>query len=169
MIRKKNLYARPRKPFEKTRIEEENVLRKKYGLKNKTEIWKTLARVNYFRKRAMSLTNASQEEQDVFFKKLKDIDLKVNSIADVLGLGVEDLLRRRLPSVVQKKGIATTVKQARQMVAHKRILIQNNVVDSPSYLVKVHEEHTISLRKKEQKSEHKAEAHVETAPGVEHG
>ncbi len=48
MIRKKNLYLRPQKPFESQRIKEENELVKKYGLKNKKEIWKTIAKVNYY-------------------------------------------------------------------------------------------------------------------------
>lgn len=35
MIRKKNLYSRPKKAFEISRIKEENILLEKYGLKKK--------------------------------------------------------------------------------------------------------------------------------------
>ena len=38
MKRQNKKYSRPRKPFDKQRIEEENLLRDKYGLKNKKEI-----------------------------------------------------------------------------------------------------------------------------------
>jgi small subunit ribosomal protein S4 len=71
MIRKKNIYAKPKKSFEQARIQEENELIKKYGLKNKKEIWKTLAKINYFRKRAMALARIGGEEQEIFFNKLK--------------------------------------------------------------------------------------------------
>ncbi len=169
MIRKKNLYARPRKPFEKARIEEENVLRKKYGLKNKTEIWKTLAKLNYFRKRAMALANASKEEQEVFFGKLNDIDLNVKSISDVLDLEIENLLQRRLQTVVAKKGLANTIKQARQMVVHKKIILGNNVVNSPSYLVKVNEENNIKIKKKNVSHKQKEENKEASEIGVQNG
>ena len=38
--RKQKKYSRPRKIYDKPRIEEENELIKKYGLKNKKEIWR---------------------------------------------------------------------------------------------------------------------------------
>lgn len=148
MIRKKKLYKRPMKLYQKSRIEEENALAKKYGLKNKKEIWKTVAKISYYRKRAMGLAKSSREEQEVFFRKLNDKGLKVNSMADVLGLQVEDILRRRLPSVVAQKGLANTVKQARQMVVHKKIIVDNSVVNSPSYIVSVSEENQIRVREK---------------------
>ncbi|MBS3072069.1 30S ribosomal protein S4 [Candidatus Pacearchaeota archaeon] len=146
MLRKKKLYLRPRKAFEKTRIGEENVLVKKYGLKNKKEVWKTLAKVNYFRRRAKELARSPIEEQEVLFGKLKAIGLKVDSISDVLGLSVEDLLARRLPTIVNKIGLATTPKQARQLVTHKKILVNGNVVNSPSYIVRVAEEKNIFIK-----------------------
>ena len=37
--RRKN-FSRPKKLFDRARIDEENVIVKKYGLKNKKEIWK---------------------------------------------------------------------------------------------------------------------------------
>ncbi|MBX4212114.1 30S ribosomal protein S4 [Candidatus Pacearchaeota archaeon] len=146
MIRKKKLYLRPKKAYEKTRIAEENVIVKKYGLKNKREIWKTAARVNYFRRRAKELAKESPEEQKVLFNKLRELGLKTDTIADVLDLKVEDLLERRLPTLVVKKGLAFTPKHARQLVVHKKITVDNNVVNTPSYLVRVSEESSISSK-----------------------
>ena len=103
MIRKKKLYVRPRKAYEKKRIADENKLMQHYALKNKREVWKTLAKVNYFRHRAMALARASPEEQEVLFQKLSNLGLKVKSLADVLALRIEDLLERRLPTVIAKK------------------------------------------------------------------
>ncbi len=144
MIRKKKLYSRPTNPFEKSRIEEENVLVKKYGLKNKREVWKALAKVNYFRKRAMALVESPIEEQEVFFNKLKKVGLNASTITEVLALNIEDLLKRRLPTVVLGKGLANTAKQARQFVVHKGISIGGKIVDSPSYIVSVDEENIIN-------------------------
>ncbi|MBX4196713.1 30S ribosomal protein S4 [Candidatus Pacearchaeota archaeon] len=146
MIRKKKLYVRPKKAYEKVRIAEENIIVQKYGLKNKREIWKTAARVNYFRRRAKDLAKESHEEQEVLFNKLQELGLHIKTIADVLDLKVEDLLERRLPTLVVKKGFAFTPQHARQLVVHKKITVNNNVVNTPSYLVRVSEEPTISSK-----------------------
>jgi len=146
MIRKGKGYVRPKKLYEKSRINEENTLVNKYGLKNKREIWKTIAKVSYYRRRAKSLAKSTPEEQEVLFSKLKSIGLKAQSIADVLALNVEDILRRRLPTIIAQNGLAQTVRQARQMVVHKNILIDDNVVNIPSYIVSLDEESKIKVK-----------------------
>jgi small subunit ribosomal protein S4 len=169
MIRKKKLFSRPKKAFQKTRIEEENKLLKQYGLKNKREVWKSIAKITYFRTRAMALAKKTREEQNVFLGKLKALGFKTNSIADVLALQVEDLLKRRLPTIVASRGLANSVQQARQMVVHKKIRINGNVVNVPSYLVFLAEEPQIvstqklvkPQEKKESKAEDKTEAQEE--------
>ncbi|MBS3099097.1 30S ribosomal protein S4 [Candidatus Pacearchaeota archaeon] len=147
MMRKKKLYTRPRKPFEAVRIKEENKLLAKYGLKNKTEIWKTLAKVNYYRHRAKALAKKPLEEQEVLFNKLRALGLKIEGTADVLGLKIENLLERRLSTVVVHKKLANTPKQARQLIVHKNILIEDKVINSPSYLVSILEEEKIKIKK----------------------
>ncbi len=162
MIRKKKLYSRPMKRYEKGRIEDENKLTKRYGLKSKREIWKAQSKIDYFRKRAMALARLSLEEREVFFKKLQNLGLKVNQLADILGLKVEDLLDRRLSTVIVKKGLANTPKQARQMIVHKRILVNEKVVNAPSYVVSVDEEGSISVKIKKQTGNAKGEGRLET-------
>jgi|SRR3989344_2640744 len=160
MIRKKKLFIRPKKSYESIRIESENEIKEKYGLKNKKEIWKTSAKVKYFRKRAMALAKSPLEEQEVLIKKLQNLGLKITSIADVLDLKTEDLLERRLVSVLYKKGLANSPKHARQLIVHKKVLIDGKATSSPSYLVSVSEENTISIKEKnktpKQKSTEKA-------------
>jgi small subunit ribosomal protein S4 len=146
MIRKRKMFVKPRKMYVTSRIEEENQLVKKYGLKNKHEIWKTLAKINYFRARAKDLAKADLKEQELFIKKLNALGLKVSNLADVLGLGVENLLDRRLTTVVASKGLATTTRQARQMVVHKRVSIDGKIVNAPSYIVPLSEENLISVK-----------------------
>lgn len=157
MIRKKKRYVKPRKMYEKARILEENKLMLKYALKSKREIWKTLSKVNYLRHRAMNLSKAPIEEQEVLFKKIKAIGLKANSISDVLALKVEDLLERRLPTIVAKLKLANTPKQARQFVVHKSVLISDRIVNIPSYIVPVAEEKLITLKIKNKLSKQEDE------------
>ncbi len=161
MIRKKKLYVRPKKMYEKVRIEEENNLKKKYALKSKREVWKVDAKVDYYRSRAKDLAKASMEEQKILFGKLTSLGIKVDSIADVLALKIENFLERRLPYILFRKGLAKTPQQARQFVAHKNVLINNNVVNSPSYIVPVAEENSISLRVKAKVKKPKAEVAAE--------
>tara|TARA_B100000315_G_C14230134_1_gene430545 strand:+ start:49 stop:615 length:567 start_codon:yes stop_codon:yes gene_type:complete len=151
MIRKRKKFEWPKKLWDKPRILDENKLKLKYGLKNKKEIWKTDAKVKYFRNRAKSLITAEAEEQQIFFDKLNRVGLNIKTVADVLSLDKEDLMKRRLASIVCEKGLADTPKQARQMIVHKRILVGGNVVNIPSYLVKVEEEKNIILKKKVKK------------------
>ncbi|MEK6819320.1 MAG: 30S ribosomal protein S4 [Nanoarchaeota archaeon] len=148
MIRKKKKYEKPRKMYETSRIEEENELVKKYGLKNKREIWKTISKVRYYRHRAMDLARAPLEEQEVLLNKLKSIGLNVNDITDVLALKVEDLLNRRLTSVVHSKKLANSTKHARQLVVHKKIVVNGRIVNSPSYFVPVMFESKIEVKTK---------------------
>ena len=90
--------------------------------------------------------------------------MKTDSIADVLALKIEDLFERRLPTVIFKKKLAATPKQARQMVVHKKVLIDNKIVDSPSYLVSLSEENLISLRQKKAKPKPAAAESKSPAP-----
>jgi small subunit ribosomal protein S4 len=161
MIRKKKKFEFPRKLYDKPRILEENKLLVRYGLKNKKEIWKAEAKIKYFRTRAKSLIAAEQNEQQKFFVKLNNMGLKVRGVSDVLALNKEDLLKRRLPSILVDKKMANAPKQARQMVVHKRILVGTHTVNVPSYLVGVKEENSISIKKKIKKPKIPEEKKVE--------
>ena len=167
MIRKRKLFDRPRKAFESARIKEENELVKRYGLKNKKEIWKTLAKVNYYRKRMMALTNSPHEEQEVFFGKLKALGLSINDSADVLALKVEDLLSRRIQTVLFKKKLANTINHSRQLIAHKKVIIGKKAISAPSYIVKTSEESLITIRKSLPKQKKEEPAPEQEVPAVE--
>ena len=167
MIRKKKNYEKPRKPFEAGRIKDENVLVKKYGLKNKREIWKTIAKVNYFRTRAKALARSPIEEQEKFFAKLRALGLDVKTSADVLDLDVESLLDRRLATIVANKKLANSMKHARQMIVHKKITIDGKVMNAPSYIVTLGEESLIKVKTKNRVSKKEVEAEVQEAGDVQ--
>ncbi len=148
MKRKHKQYSKPKRPFDKARLEEEAVIKKKYGLKNKKEIWRADGKIRVMRQKAKRLIKASPEEQKALFLRLQKIGLKVSSISDVLGLDKTDYLERRLQTVITKKGLTPTIKTARQMIAHKKILVEGAVVSSPSYIVPVKLEDKIEIKKK---------------------
>ena len=140
------------KLYEAARIKDENELKNKYALKNKLEIWKTIAKVDYYRSRAKVLAKESLEEQEVLYNKLRALGLKIDGAADVLGLKVENILERRLSTIMTNRKLANTTKQARQMVVHKRVLIDGKVMSAPSYLVPVAQEKLIAIKNKEKKA-----------------
>jgi len=157
MKRKHKQYSRPKKPFDKVRIDEEAKIKQEFGLKNKKEIWKSEAKVKSLRKKAKKLISSSEEEKKALFNRLKKIGLNVNSIEDALALEKRDYLNRRLQTVLVSKKLATTPKSARQLITHKKVLVNDNVVDSPSYIVPVELEDKISLKKKNKKEKIKEE------------
>ena len=120
MKRKHKVYSRPKRPFDKERIDEEKVIKKEFGLKNKKEIWKAEARIKGIREKAKKLISANQEEQEALFNRLRKIGFAVNSIGDVLVLEKKDYLNRRLQTVLVHKKLATTSKSARQLITHKQ-------------------------------------------------
>ncbi len=151
MKRKHKTYSKPKRPFDKVRIEEEAIIKKQYGLKNKKEIWKAESQINAIREKAKKLIGASENQQKALFERLKKLGLEVNSIADVLSLDKKDYLNRRLQTLVIRKKLATTPKSARQLISHKKVIVNGRIIDSPSYIVPVELENTIELKKKPKK------------------
>ena len=146
MKRKHKKYSKPKRPFDKERLIEEEKIKKEFGLKNKKEIWRSESKIKLIRKKAKKLISSSPEEQQVLFNNLKRIGFNVNSIADVLFLDKTDYLERRLQSVIKSKRMATTIKKARQLIVHKKVLVDGEVVNSPSYIVPIILEDKISLK-----------------------
>jgi small subunit ribosomal protein S4 len=151
MKRKHKNYSRPKTPFEKNRIDEEAEIKEEFGLKSKREIWKANAKIKKIREKAKKLISAKSEEQKSFFGSLNKIGLKVNSIPEVLSLDKKDYLNRRLQTIVFKKKLAHTTKEARQLITHKKIVVNNSIVDKPSYIVPIEFENKISLKEKNKK------------------
>lgn len=158
MKRKHKSYSRPKTPFEKFRIEDEGIIVEEFGLKSKREIWKADAKIKKIRQKAKALIPAKAEEQKIFFERLNKIGLKVNSIPEVLSLDKKDYLNRRLQTILFKKKLAHTSKEARQLIVHKKVLVDGNIIDKPSYVVPTEFENKITVKeKRKQKGEVKNE------------
>lgn len=151
----------PKKPFEKERIDTDRVLKKTYGLKNKQELYE--ARTIMRRKRtsakkllALNLEKRLRKEKELLESLKKMGILSGNpSLEDALMLNENDLLERRLQTIVLRKGLANTTKQARQFIVHGHIAINGKKMDKPSYIVPAMEEDKISYYGKEIKFEQK--------------
>lgn len=142
----------PSHPWQKLRIDEERRLKHKYAYKNKKELWKFTSRLRDFRAQARGLiprleTKQGQLEKKQLIDKLLGYGLigKDANIDDILKLEIEDLLNRRLQTLVFRKGFANSIKQARQFIVHGHVRVEGIKVTSPSYIVKVVEEAGIEL------------------------
>ena len=144
-------YDTPNHPWIGERIKRERELAIKYGLVNKKEFWKMETRLRTFRRQARKLisdtTKQGAREAVQLFGVLKRYGILVKEDAtldDVLSLNVESILDRRLQTLVFKKGLAKTPKQARQFIVHGHIAVNGRRITAPSYLVPVAEEDLIS-------------------------
>ena len=133
-------YNTPSTCWNKTRIEEEALLVKEFGFKNKKEIWKVETLLRKFARKAKSLIPAEGKQAEIETKHLLDklaslSLLEPNSQLDkVLDIELRSLAERRLQSLISKKGLAKSVNQARQFITHRHITIGDKVITSPSYL-----------------------------------
>ncbi|MHA1988148.1 MAG: 30S ribosomal protein S4 [Promethearchaeota archaeon] len=149
--RLKKKFRKPKHPFQKERIMEELEFLGKYGLRNKREYWKARTILanwrNIARQSRRLLKERAIEAQQELLKKLSKLGV-IGSEAefeDILLLTVEDVLKRRLQTLVFEKGLASTVHQARQYIVHGHIQIAGKKIDAPSYLVKLQEEDFIDF------------------------
>ncbi|MBI4896177.1 MAG: 30S ribosomal protein S4 [Candidatus Aenigmarchaeota archaeon] len=139
-------YHRPKKPFDKERLAREKVLKKEFGIRRKKEIWRAEQILRTFRQRARVLQAASDlHKQKELLDKVNSMGMTCASLDDVLEISLNSILSRRLQTVVCKKGLASTVKQARQLIVHGHIRIEGKRALWPSLLVGRQEEDAIKL------------------------
>lgn len=140
-------YDRPFKPYDKTRIEREKKLMSEYGLKRKNEIWRAEALLRSFRRRARQLLSRPEEQKKIdLFTKLTKLGIRCAKVEDVLSVKTEDILSRRLQTVILKKSIAESPKHSRQLIVHGHVAIDGRRMLWPGYLVTSDDEGKIEVR-----------------------
>ncbi len=148
--KKRKQYERPLRPWDKATIEREREIKKTFGLKNKRELWRLELILRKKRKNARKLlafeaeARAKREQEIVKSLEKYGIVSSTASLDDILGLGIESMLERRLQTIVWRKGLANTVKQARQLIVHGHIAVKGKKVSKPGYLVTIGEENSLS-------------------------
>ena len=101
-IRPRKKYKTPAHPWQGSRIEQEKIIKKEYGLKNKTEIWRFQSLLRKYTSHAKKLigtkTAQSEKEKEQLLNRLFKLKIieKDTKIEDVLDLNVNDFLDRRL-------------------------------------------------------------------------
>ncbi|PIN73152.1 30S ribosomal protein S4, partial [Candidatus Woesearchaeota archaeon CG10_big_fil_rev_8_21_14_0_10_45_5] len=104
--RLKKKYKTPIHPWQSARIEEEAVLIKNYGLKNKREIWKmeaVLRRFTELAKKVIKASNAQAEKErtnmleQLYLMGLTD--KKDVQLDDALSLKINNVMERRLQTI----------------------------------------------------------------------
>ncbi len=145
-------YDTPSHPWEGERIANESELLRKYGLKNKQELWRTETQLRVFRQRARELQAKvrygdvqAEKERDELMARLDNLGVISNeaSLDDILTLDVEVLLGRRLQTLAYMKGLSNSAKQARQFIVHGHVSIDGKKITIPGYMVKRSEEEVI--------------------------
>jgi small subunit ribosomal protein S4 len=148
-------YQTPKRPFEKTRIEAETRLVIEYGLRNKREVWKAQAILRKYRTAARGLLalgsdpahkaqyEAKKEELIGHLQRAGLLGANAG-IEEVLSLRVQTALERRLQTLVYRKGLARSPKQARQLIIHGHVAINGRRTSIPSYRVTRVEESQIT-------------------------
>ena len=145
-------YQTPSHPWQKERIDSENELIRKYGLKNKRELWKVQSLLRRFRQRSRILqaqirygNKQAEKERNQLLGRLERIGVLGSeaTLDDILALDVESVLSRRLQTLAYLKGLSNSPKQARQFIVHGHVSIGERKVTIPGYLVKKAEEETI--------------------------
>ncbi|MGB0611380.1 MAG: 30S ribosomal protein S4 [Poseidonia sp.] len=145
-------YDTPSHPWKAQRIEEEHAMRDNHGLKNMKEIWKAKSQLRRHRRQAMRLIgmvdttegHGKREMEDLLHSLYSKGFIESNAeLGDILSLSTEDVLSRRLQAQVYYKGLACTMKQARQLVVHGQICIGEQKVTIPSYPVSRDEENEL--------------------------
>jgi len=116
-------YEPPSHPWQAVRMSEEVELVKKYGLRNKRELWKAHSILRKYRREARKLLAKSTVTGEVKHTKEKEIKTleKLNKmnllekgakLDDVLALKTEDILERRLQTQVHRRGLANSIRQS---------------------------------------------------------
>jgi len=149
-------YDTPTHPWKKSRIEEEHALKEQFGLKKiggMKEIWKAKSKLRRWRQNAMKLIGRVDSTTGHFSREKEDLVESLYrrgllgdgaSLDDILQIDVELVLSRRLQSQVYYRGLASSMRQARQLVIHGHIGLGDQKMTVPSYIISRDDENILT-------------------------
>ena len=144
-------FNKPTHPWQKQRLDDEAKLKKEYGLRNKKEVWKAVSKMKHYADLAKLHIGEqgaeSQEEGRKLVARLYQAGVLPENanLNDILTIKPNDILERRLQTVLVKKKLARSLRQARQFITHGHIVSGSKKGSVPSYLVRRDEEDMISF------------------------
>ncbi len=139
-------------PWNKNEIEESKKLRQDYGLKKRTEILAASSFLKEYKDLAKKLiartSSQGEKEKQQMMAKLQRLGLLTAgaTLDHVLSLQLKDVLERRMQSLLFRKSLAGSMKQARQFIVHRHVRLGPKVITSPSHLVTLDEESQFAFR-----------------------
>lgn len=147
--KKHKKYKTPESPYDEERLQEELRLLGIYGLRNKRELWRHRTILRKYRQIAremlsMETAKRIQGERELI-NKLYALGLtrRDATLEEALDLTIEDILERRLQTLVFRRRMASSLFQARQLIVHGHIAVEGKKVTSPSYIVARREENKV--------------------------
>ena len=167
-LRKK--YSTPAHPWNKAEIDVAKELRREYGLNIRKEVLIADSFLKKYKDIAKRLIADTSKQGEVEKKQMMDKLSRLGLLSagaeldQVLSLTIRDILNRRIQSVAYRKGLARSMKQARQFIVHRHITLDGKDITSPSYLLSVEEEAKLKFKDKSSLSD---ENHPERINEVE--
>ena len=171
--------VKPKRPFEKERLDSELLLIGKYGLKNKREVWRTQYLLTRIRKAARELLTLEKNDPRRLFEGQALIDrmMRIGVLSKsekeldyVLSLTTQKFLDRRLQTIVHNNQFAKSIHQARTLIFQKKIALNKGsryqIINIPSFVVrKENETKIIKLNDKEGESRTKKRTRIRKEKG----
>lgn len=151
--RLRNKFDRPKKLWDVDRVSHDKALRIEYGLKNTGELWRAAAELKKYRREARRLQALTEDERKEDAQKIltKLVRLGVlkegTDINEILALEVRAILERRLQTIVLRKGLARTMKQARQLITHGYVGLNGRRLTRPGIMLNLKDEAAIMYTK----------------------
>merc|ERR1712173_244640 len=117
-----------------------------YGLRNKREVWRVQLQLAKMRKASRELLTLDEKDPKRLFEgpallrrlhRYGILEEDKNELDYVLSLKTEDFLERRLQTLVFKLGLAKSIHHARVLIRQKHIRVGKQIVNVPSFLVRV--------------------------------
>jgi len=148
------VWKSPKRPYEKERLDAELQIVGKYGLRNKTEVWRTNFILSHLRSVARHLLTLPEKDTKRLFEgqailrrltRLGILGEQEQKLDHVLGLTLAKFLDRRLQSRVVMQGLAKSQHHARVMIRQRHIRVGKRMVNVPSFLVRLDSEKHIEF------------------------
>ncbi len=152
--RQKKKYVVPKRPYDTERFEQELELIGAFGLRNKRELWRHSTELSNYRRQARQMLALPPSERQQIEKELVDKLAKIGILTEnpsldrVLDLTLENILERRLQTIVFRKGMAASMHHARQLVTHGHIGLDSARVTTPARLITMGEADRIEYTNK---------------------